>query len=127
MREQSRQEKEKEQLIVRQEDSYKRQRKLERELEELKDERVKLITRISELDHLSTKLGDTNEKISTQGEKELASVTSRYEGQIRDLSSKLENVSEAHSKTCRDMQQLLADQRRMGEKWYSCIHHDELV
>lgn len=29
----------------------------------------------------------------------------------------MENVSEAHAKTCRDLQQLLADQRKTGDKW----------
>jgi hypothetical protein len=75
-------EKEKEELVMRQEESYKRTRKLERQVEELKGEKVKLLEKISELDHLSKKLSDSNEKLTTHQEQELTTLTSRYETQV---------------------------------------------
>ena len=42
---------------------------------------------------------------------------SKYESHLADLTTKLENVNEAHSNTQRDMQRLMASQSLLSEKW----------
>lgn len=76
-------EKEKEEWVMRQEEAYKRSRKLERQVEELKDEKVKMMAQLSELQHLSKKLQETNDKLTSQQEQDLATLTNRYEHQAR--------------------------------------------
>ncbi|KAL2915100.1 hypothetical protein HK105_205424 [Polyrhizophydium stewartii] len=116
-REQNAFETERAQSGTRVEEAYRRLRKVERELEETKQERISMHTRISALEHERKTLLEQRTKKQLQHEAEVASLTERSQSQVSELESKLEHVTEAHSKICRDMQQLLADQRRLGEKW----------
>ncbi|KAJ3183732.1 hypothetical protein HDU85_002161 [Gaertneriomyces sp. JEL0708] len=116
VREENQFEKDKQLMAERSQEAYTRLRRAERELEEAKEDRTKLLTRMSELEHAHRKLGDMKHKADTQHEAELTSTVKKYEDQIKEMSQKLENVTEAHSRTCRDVQQLLSEHKRVSDK-----------
>ncbi|KAI8818064.1 uncharacterized protein EV422DRAFT_204359 [Fimicolochytrium jonesii] len=113
-------------------DAYRRLRNAERDLEETKEDRVRLLTQLTNLEHAHKKLAETKQKVVAQHEADSAAKTEKYEAQIKDLGLKLENVTEAHARTCRDIQQLLVDQKRMAEKWkqettHQALQHEHLI
>ncbi|KAJ3290894.1 hypothetical protein HK104_006456 [Borealophlyctis nickersoniae] len=116
-REQNRFEKEKQQIAERSEDAYRRLRRVERDLEETKEDRVKMLGKLADLEHAHKALQEAKHKAQAQHDAEFAAATQKYENQIAELTSKLEHVGEAHSRTCRELQQLLSEQRQMGERW----------
>ncbi|RKO88745.1 hypothetical protein BDK51DRAFT_33899, partial [Blyttiomyces helicus] len=95
------------QIAERGEEAYRRLRRVERELEETKEDRVKMLSKLADLEHAHKNLNDAKIRAEKQHEADFAAVNEKYESQMSDLSSKLEHVSEAHAKTCREMQQLL--------------------
>ncbi|TPX72309.1 hypothetical protein SpCBS45565_g00725 [Spizellomyces sp. 'palustris'] len=119
LREESRFEKEKQLIAERSDDAFRRLRSIERDLEETKEDRVKLFTKLTDLEHTHKKLAEAKQKAAMQHEAETAAVTQKYEEQIKDLTFKLESVTESHTRTCRDIQTLLSDQKRMTEKWHN--------
>ncbi|KAJ3032947.1 hypothetical protein HDV00_006950 [Rhizophlyctis rosea] len=116
-REQNRFEKEKQQLAESSEHTYRRLRKVEVQLEETKEERVKLLSRIAELEHALVGEKEGRLKCVAGHEAEMGALRQRYEGQVEELTTKLQHLGEAHGKTCRDLQILLSEQRAMSERW----------
>ncbi|KAI8803195.1 hypothetical protein BJ742DRAFT_909104 [Cladochytrium replicatum] len=116
-REQNRYEKDREIISAKGEEFYRRVRRLEQELQEAKNDRLKLLEQIQELENVRRGLEETQIKIESKNTALVSSLTERYEGQATELSSRLETVSEAHARTCREYQQLLSDQRRMSDRW----------
>lgn len=117
IREQNQFESERAQLHERAEDAFRRLKRLESDDESGKSDRLALINRISTLEHDFKNVSEQKTKAQMQHESQFASLTQKYEGQLSDITTKLEIVSEAHSRTCHEMQQLLSDQRRLSEKW----------
>ncbi|KAI8923688.1 hypothetical protein BC831DRAFT_514016 [Entophlyctis helioformis] len=118
VREQNSHEAERQQLAHRAEEAYRRLRKSSESWKRpRREERITMHKKLSALEHDNKTLNETRVKKQMQFESELAALTQKYEGQVSDLTSKLDNVTEAHSRTCREMQQLLTDQRRLGDKW----------
>eukprot|EP00842_Homolaphlyctis_polyrhiza_P003099 jgi/Hompol1/3790/HPOL_001678-RA len=117
IREENQFESERQQLGQRAEEAYRRLRKVERELEETKEERISMYNKNSSLEHERKTLIESRTKKQIQHEAEIAALIQKNESMVSELTAKLENVTEAHSKTCREMQQLLSDQRRLGDKW----------
>ncbi|KAJ1569076.1 hypothetical protein HK096_004301, partial [Nowakowskiella sp. JEL0078] len=116
-REHNRLEKEKEQIAIKGEEHYRRLRRAEREIEESKEDLYKSLTKLSEAENLNRILEENKLQIISQNEADLSKITIRYEGQTSELTSKLEHLSDAHARTCREMQQLLTEQRRTGDRW----------
>ncbi|KAI9197357.1 uncharacterized protein BJ171DRAFT_223053 [Polychytrium aggregatum] len=117
MRDQNRFEKEKEQISSKGEDSYKRLRKAERELEDTKEDRLRLLSKISDLDHALKLSNEAITRLTAKYDSDKAMISERSDSQVSDLTTKLETVTEAHARTCRELQQLLSEQRRMAERW----------
>ncbi|KAJ3054527.1 hypothetical protein HK097_001602 [Rhizophlyctis rosea] len=116
-REQHRFEKEKQQVADGSEHAYRRSRKVERELEEMKEDRVKLLATIVQLERSLNSVTESKHKIAASHEAEMTALTERYEGKINELTIKLQHLGDAHGKTCRDLQVLLSEQRVMAERW----------
>lgn len=110
---------EKEKLSLQEADdhSHRQVRKLVIELQESKDETVKLTAQLVNLQHEHKKLIEASSKASIQHSHDLSSQAEKYESQIADITSKLTETAGNHSKVCQEMHQLLAVQRNSAEKW----------
>ncbi|KAJ2996565.1 hypothetical protein HDV02_006398 [Globomyces sp. JEL0801] len=123
IREQNQFESERHQYNERSEEAYRRLKRLEREVEDNKKDHLALQQHVATLEHDKKALLDQI-RVSTAGYESQAKMNiQKYESHIADLTSKLENVTEAHSTTCREMQRLLATQRTMGDKWKDESQH----
>ena len=105
------------QLSDRSEEAYRRMRRLENDLEEEKKQRLHLLNKIADLENETKQLNEAKTRTMGQHTTQVNNLVQKYDGQVADLTSKLEIVSEAHARTCNELQQLLADQRRLSEKF----------
>lgn len=110
------------QLYDRAEEAFRRLKRIESEEEVRCSERLDLINKISNLENACKTLSEEKHKATLLQESNSSALVQKYEAKITDLNSKLEIVSEAHSRTCTEMQQLLSDQRRLSEKWHRIIN-----
>ncbi|KAI8920207.1 hypothetical protein DFJ77DRAFT_233483 [Powellomyces hirtus] len=125
LREEHRFEKEKQLVAERSDDAYRRLRTVERDLEETKEDRLHMLTKHTELEHAHKRLAEAKQKAAAQHESDMAALTERHEDHIKDLTTKLETVTESHTRTCRDIQQVLSDQKRASDKWAQ--DHEQLT
>jgi predicted nucleic acid-binding Zn-ribbon protein len=51
------------------------------------------------------------------GTKQIGYANAACLGQIAELNTALAELAETHQKTCRDLQELLSEQHRMGARW----------
>ncbi|KAJ3362890.1 hypothetical protein HDU91_003199 [Kappamyces sp. JEL0680] len=123
LRDQNQYESERHQANERIEDSYRRLRRLEREIEDGKTDAMQLQQTIATLEQDKKAAHENIRLLTSSHESQTKAAATKYEAQIADVTAKLESVSEAHATTCRDMQQLLASQRAMGEKWKDESEH----
>ncbi|KAJ3255561.1 hypothetical protein HK103_006197 [Boothiomyces macroporosus] len=117
LRDQQQYEQERHQNAERQEDTYRRLKRVEREVEENKNERITLLQKVSALEHEKKQLVDNLSSSTANYETQIKNIKSKYELQLSEQSSRLDNVSNEHAKTCRDMQRLISTQRCMSDKW----------
>ncbi|TPX37315.1 hypothetical protein SeLEV6574_g07928 [Synchytrium endobioticum] len=104
-------------LSSRAEDACRRLRRVERELQETKEERVALFSRAAELEHQNKVMEEHKIKATHHATAELNSMCAKYESQVADLTARLQSTSDAHAKACKELQELLCEQRRTGERW----------
>ncbi|KAJ3332778.1 hypothetical protein HDU76_013105 [Blyttiomyces sp. JEL0837] len=121
-REQNRVEKEKEELAFRLEESHRRLRRAEKDLEDAKENGVKWMSQITQLEQDNAKLMDIKEKNASKFEADLRNQALKHEQQastgfISELTSKLEATTESHSRTCRELQTLLTNQHDLSHRW----------
>ncbi|KAJ3007112.1 hypothetical protein HKX48_009309 [Thoreauomyces humboldtii] len=117
LREENRFEKEKQLVAERSDEAFRRLRVVERDLEETKEDRLHMLTKLTDLEHAHKKLAESKQKCVTQYEADISAATERHQDHVKELTTKLETVSESHARTCRDIQQLLSDQKRLHDKW----------
>ncbi|KAJ3323817.1 hypothetical protein HDV06_001187 [Boothiomyces sp. JEL0866] len=117
LRDQQQYEQERHQNAERQEDTYRRLKRVEREVEDNKNERVSLLQKVSTLEHEKKQATENLSTAIVNYESQIKSLKGKYELQLSEQSSRLDNVSNEHAKTCRDLQKLLSTQRCMSEKW----------
>lgn len=117
IREQAQFESERRQLFDRAEDAFRRLKRLELDETESKSQKLQLLKQISTLEDQLKTVNELKNKGASAHEAQMTSLTQKYETQIGDLTKKIELISETHTRTCQEMQQLLTDQRRLGEKW----------
>lgn len=96
---------------------YRRLRRSERDLEEAKEEKLKLTTTLADSETQYGRLQEKHQFLESQYATEMAAVQQRYHAQVEELKHQLATINEAHSRTCRDMQNLLNEQRRTGDRW----------
>jgi chromosome segregation ATPase len=108
---------ERHQANERYEELYRRLKRAERENQDGKDDNVKMQQVISQLEHEKKSLHDQIRDLIQSHESNIKMMVSKHDAQVSEITSKLENVTEAHASTCRDMQSLLSSQRLMSEKW----------
>ncbi|TPX32167.1 hypothetical protein SmJEL517_g04678 [Synchytrium microbalum] len=116
-REETRFESERITLTNRAEEAFRRLRRVERELEETKEDRVTLLSKVADVEHQFKALEEQKMKGTHQAAADINSLHAKYETQVCNLTSKLQHTSESHSKTCKELQELLSEQRRTGERW----------
>ena len=116
-REQNRFDMDRSQLNVRADEAYRRLRKVEKELEEAKEDRLSMLTQITNLDHEKRTLSEQKAKMIADHQAEISSSTQKHQDRVEELEARLQGVTETHSRTCREMQQLIAEQRKLGDKW----------
>ncbi|KAL5040282.1 hypothetical protein BDV3_006600 [Batrachochytrium dendrobatidis] len=108
---------ERSQLAASSEEAYRRLRKVEHDLQEAKNDQISMLSKIATLEHEKKSELEAKTKKQVAHDAAVASLVAKKESIQSELGTKLEQVTEAHSKTCRDMQALLSDQRRLGDKW----------
>ncbi|KAH9256572.1 hypothetical protein BASA81_005264 [Batrachochytrium salamandrivorans] len=104
-------------ISLRADEAYRRLRKVERELEEAKEHHIVLVDKIFTLENEHKVFLESRTKKQVQHDTDMAALVQKHEMLRSDLEGKLKHATEAHSKVCREMQQLLNDQRRLGDKW----------
>ncbi|KAJ3262724.1 hypothetical protein HDU77_000166 [Chytriomyces hyalinus] len=118
-RDQNRHEKEKEELVFQVDDFYRRLRRAEKDLEDAKENTVKIMSQVSTLEHDNEKLRDSKIKYQMNKEGEFQSLLLKHENETSDLKSRLSAVSASHSKTCQELQHLIATQHDLSTRWKS--------
>jgi chromosome segregation ATPase len=83
---------------------------------------LKLIKRLSDIENECKNITELKYKADIRYETNTSSLVQKHEGQVSELTSKIEIISEAHSRTSNDMHQLLGSQRRLSDKWYIYIY-----
>lgn len=116
-REQNQGDVERHQANERLEDMYRRLKRAEREIEDSKNDGIQFQQTITSLEHDKKTSIDQIRTLNSTQETQLRMTINKYESQVNGITVKLENVSESHASTSRDMQKLLGSQRLIGEKW----------
>ena len=116
-REQNRFDTERSLIISKSEETYRRLRNVERDLESTKESRVAMLKKIATIEHERKDLAESKEKQKADYEAELDALKQKLQDQHVETGNKFDALSETHARTLREMQQLLADQKKMGDKW----------
>ncbi|KAI8852169.1 hypothetical protein BC829DRAFT_430802 [Chytridium lagenaria] len=113
-REMNRVEVEREGLGGMNEDLVRRSRRCERELEEAKEDAIKMMTKISDLEHEVITLKEEKHQTHIRQQQELSEIKSKHDAQISHQNSTL---TDSHTRTTRELQSLLTSQHALSLKW----------
>ncbi|KAL7753472.1 hypothetical protein RI367_001247 [Sorochytrium milnesiophthora] len=116
-REETRHEKEK-QALVSQIDSLTRSlRRSEHDLTEIKEARITLLSKISELETHTKELESQGEKAQRQSQNDIRATSRKYETKVQELTTQLRELQTRYEQATRDTQHLLSEQQRTGLQW----------
>lgn len=99
------------------EEAIKRMKKSEYDLEEAKQEQVKLFTQNRELEKKMDQMTESFHLKLALKEDEIQELKSSHEQYTQDMEAKLKHSSEGYERASREIQQLLTEQKNLSEKW----------
>lgn len=116
-REQNKKQTEKEDYANRSSELHRRLRRAEVGLEEVKEEKVRLLTKLSDSEHQYRLLEEKYNGLVHHHAVEVESLQNRFRDEIGELNSQLEFSHTSNKKTAREMQQLILDNKKAADKW----------
>jgi hypothetical protein len=69
------------------------------------------------LEKQQRQLSDAKQKLITKHDLQVQELKTEHSIRVKELEDRVQTLTEAHDRTCREVQQLLTEQRLLADRW----------
>ena len=78
---------------------------------------MKLVTQLADVEQHLRRANDAKQRLIAKNDSDLQDIVLKHDMKVKDLEAKLQTATEGYDRASREVQQLLHEQRTMGDRW----------